>query len=350
MPSKQVTTNESRPNGIGPGDRLQAARIEQGLSVEDVANRMHLSIGVLESIEENNFDDITAPIFVKGYLRAYARIVSLSEEEMIQQYIEFYSDEDPPINSISSTSPEISVDDARVKWTTYIVILALCGLLVAWWWSKTQDSSDAVSLDIEQTEVDSTEPANDSSVIQQAEIVAKSEEVVESDSGLMEPEDTIKLLEKQADELNQAQILASSGVEPVTESVSIAEPDETEVPPVVAEAETEEDAAAELETGINSETDTNTGSGANPTAATGSDTIRLIVHADTWADVKDANNSRLVYDLLRADRKLTLTGQAPFTVFFGNGHGVEMIYNNEEVDISSYIRNDNTARLKIGSN
>ena len=88
MTSESVTAKESKPNGIGPGDRLQAARIEQGLSVEDVASRMHLSVSILESIEENNFEEITAPIFVKGYLRAYARIVSLGEDEMIQQYIE----------------------------------------------------------------------------------------------------------------------------------------------------------------------------------------------------------------------------------------------------------------------
>ena len=54
---------------MGPGDRLKAERIELGLSIEDVATRMHLSVGILEAIEDNNFDDITAPIFVKGYLR-----------------------------------------------------------------------------------------------------------------------------------------------------------------------------------------------------------------------------------------------------------------------------------------
>ncbi len=348
MLSKNVTTNESRPNGIGPGDRLQAARIEQGLSVEDVANRMHLSISVLESIEENNFDDITAPIFVKGYLRAYARIVLLSEEEMIQQYIEFYSDEDPPINSTSNTSPEISADDARVKWTTYIVILALCGLLAAWWWNKSQDRGDVVSLDLEQSQMSSAEQEDESTEVQQTEIVAKSEETVDSDADLSGQEDTIKLLEKQADELNQAQILASSGVENVLEQpVSIEEPNEAETLPVIGESDTDTD--TDTVTGMVGAS-TNLDSDVNQTAPAGSDTLSLIINADTWADIKDADGNRLAYDLLRANRRLTLAGQPPFTVFFGNGHGVEMTHNGEEVDISSYIRDDNTARLKIGNN
>ena len=86
------TTNETRATGIGPGERLQAARIQLGLSVDDVASRMHLSTTILASIEENNFEEITAPIFVKGYLRAYARIVSLDEDDMILQYSDYYSD------------------------------------------------------------------------------------------------------------------------------------------------------------------------------------------------------------------------------------------------------------------
>ena len=131
------SAEESMTNSgtMGPGDRLQAARIENGMSIEDIAMRMHLSVGIVKSIEENNFDDITAPIFVKGYLRAYARIVSLDENDMIDQYIDFYSEEDPPISSISNMASELSVTDPRIKWTTVIVVLTIGVSLSAWWWN-----------------------------------------------------------------------------------------------------------------------------------------------------------------------------------------------------------------------
>ena len=45
---------------------------------------------------------------------------------------------------------------------------------------------------------------------------------------------------------------------------------------------------------------------------------------------------------------LELTGSAPFSVFLGNGHGVEVRFNDEEVNFFTRIRDDNTARLKIG--
>jgi len=76
--------------------------------------------------------------------------------------------------------------------------------------------------------------------------------------------------------------------------------------------------------------------------------MQIIVNADTWADVKDSNNYQLVYDLLRANSSLELSGQAPFTVFLGNGRGVEILFNGEEVGFAARIRDDNTARLKVG--
>ncbi|MCP4188568.1 MAG: helix-turn-helix domain-containing protein [Gammaproteobacteria bacterium] len=316
MPLESVpSSNEARTGGIGPGDRLQAARIEMGLSVEDVANRMHLSLAILESIEENNFEDITAPIFVKGYLRAYARIVSLDEEEVIRQYLDFYSDEDPPINSTSNTSPEISSDDARIRWTTYIVIIVLGGLLAAWWWNKDQNRNDTISLAVEQSDaVKIAEPANDNPLIE-PEIVASSETSNE--------EVEVSLVVEEVEQQIDIEILESG--------ISTANQTEPEAEPVVSASEEPLDEVSQK-------------------AATGSDELEVIIHADTWADIKDANGHRLSYDLLRADRQLTFIGQAPFSAFFGNGHGVEVMFNGEEVEIASSIRDDNTARLKIGNN
>ena len=74
----------------------------------------------------------------------------------------------------------------------------------------------------------------------------------------------------------------------------------------------------------------------------------MLVHADTWVDIKDDSGYQLVFELIRAEYELMLTGEAPFNVFLGNGHGVELIYNDETIDISTRIRDNNTARLKIG--
>ena len=325
-----------RPAGIGPGERLQAARIEKGLSVQDVANRMHLSKNILESIEENNFDEITAPIFVKGYLRAYARIVSLDENEMIQQYINFYSEADPPITSTSNMAPELSVGDARIKWTTYLVILVLAVLLAVWWWNKERNQEVAISLDTsssvaEQTVIESSQ--SDEPASSEIEAVSESTTATASD----EAESTVPV--EQSNETVETDSFIEAEPEP-----KIAADD------TVEEIQAEEAAISEVENSssespVASQTEIFVGTRMAPT---GSDKLNIIVHADTWADIKDQTGHQLVYDLLRAGHSMNLTGQAPFKVFFGNGHGVEMSYNDQEIGLTALILDDNTARLNVG--
>lgn len=344
-PADENPRHDSRPTGIGPGERLQAARIQMGMSVEDVAARMHLSVAILESIEDNNFEEITAPIFVKGYLRAYARMVSLDEDEMILQYIDFYSEEDPPISSTSNMAPELSVADARIKWTTYLVILVLGVLLAAWWWNKEQADDEAISLDatapvIEQDQVGNAEIAG-------SEIEAVSENPRPAESSEAESDAPVTTAEPIAAE---PELVLESESVPGPEP----EPEVVEVSPVVAEpaptvAEVDVVAADAAATDpIDTEPVAGTRNLPVRLAPAGSDRMRLIVHADTWADIKDSSDFQLVYDLLRADQTVELVGEAPFSVFLGNGHGIEILLNDEAIDLAPRVRDDNTARLKIG--
>jgi len=347
--------NAARPAKIGPGERLAAERIKKGLSVEDVASRMHLSTSILEAIEENNFDEITAPIFVKGYLRAYARIVALSEDEMIEQYLEMYSEEDPPISSTSSMVPELSVKDARIKWTTYLVIVVLGVLLAAWWWNKQQNDEAPISLDAQTSGID--ENASDEAPVVSSEVQAGSESLIDSmetaESQQMAAQESAAATPLPATEPAEAELPAAPEETAAVESEPEAEPEpepEAEVEDTMAVTESPmaaEPEAAEPET---AEPETAAGTRANPesSAPTGSDKLQIIVHADTWGDVKDASNYQLVYDLLRADTSIELMGEAPFAVFLGNGYGVEILFNGEEVEVTPKIRDDNTARLNIG--
>jgi len=337
----------------GPGDRLQAGRIEMGLSIEDVASRMHLSNDVVEAIEENNFNNITAPIFVKGYLRAYARIVSLDEDEMIQQYAEFYSDEDPPISSISNVTPEFSTSDKRVKLITYLVIVGLAVLFAIWWWNKHQTQTDLVSLDAQQSsEIQAVEIAEEPATETTIEIQTS----IEALATTTEVQESLPDTNEEPDDSN-----ALMQVEPVPESEPGAMPAQSEaVPDKVATM-----GADELRESINSEQpqqekeveQLQASEAAAPVVLSdaitrmspaGSDQLKIVVNADSWVEISDANGHRMLYTLIRANQKFNLTGKAPFTVFFGNGYGVEITFNGEEVDLISQARDDNTVRLIIG--
>ena len=374
--------SESRPTGVGLGERLQAARIQQGLSVEDIASRMHLSVQIVKSIEDNNFDEITAPIFVKGYLRAYARIVSLDEEEMIQQYASYYSHEDPPITTTSNMAPELSVADMRIKWTTYLVIAGLAALLAAWWWNKSQDESTPISLDsqsgstLERMDVTGggEPPAAQADTAGESETMAaippadEAQQQTPGDDAEVEPAAAPEpAITQSATETGVPQAAVESAGETATDTAAAAEEavsaaPETVAPEVsapqvaVAEAEAPEASASEAAAVEATPSEPTAESEPAPirlrspvlVAPSGTDKLSLTISADTWADISDGNDFQMVYHLLRAGQSLELTGSAPFSVFLGNGPGVEIQINGEPVDFSARVRSDNTTRLKIG--
>lgn len=68
----------------GIGQALRRARNEAGLSVMDVAQRLHMSVHVIEALEAENWDRLGAPVFVRGQLRSYARMLGLPVEQVMQ--------------------------------------------------------------------------------------------------------------------------------------------------------------------------------------------------------------------------------------------------------------------------
>ena len=335
MESANVNTGEeSVGQGIGPGGRLQAARIHLGMSIGDVANQMHLSTAILEALEENNFDEITAPIFVKGYLRAFARIVAIDEDAIIDEYVELYSNDDPPITTTSNTAAEISASDARIKWMTYLVIIVLIALLGAWWWSQEQTAQEVISLDAEQP----TLPVPVETVESEA-AAAVAEETMVEETMVTEVDPVVEESSQESAATGDDEELPLMSLQPEEAPVEEDSEDSTVLFSQTSQASATPPISI-ASTGIQNTLERQ--------APDGDDEFRLVVNADTWADIKDANGFQLIYDLMRADNTLVMTGAAPFVVFLGNGHGVDVEINGETLDITSFIRDDNTARFQTG--
>ncbi len=343
MSDEREVDSESGGRRVGPGERLQAARIEQGLALGDLANQMHLSTAILESLEDNRFEDITAPIFVKGYLRSYARIVGLDETEILDLYVEEYMDSDPPISSTSSdrVQRQRARSGGRGRW--WLVLLVVAVALGGWWYQRSQQDAQTISLDagaessgdpgtaVTETPV-ARELAKDASRrLEQMEPI-KANEVPQETAVASAPP-----IEKQREEPPQPAVTPEP-IPTATETRSLnSEPTQSpaSVPTVATETQPAESAVAKTEVPMKTET------------AAGGPELSLRVTADTWADIRDASGRKLVYDLLRAGRKLDIEGQPPLRLFFGNGHGVELSWKGNPVDLASRIRADNTVRLTL---
>jgi cytoskeleton protein RodZ len=74
----------SSPSTVVPstGMRLRAARESAGLSVEDVASKLKLSVRQVNAIEIEDWDALPERTFTRGFVRGYARLVGIDESTL----------------------------------------------------------------------------------------------------------------------------------------------------------------------------------------------------------------------------------------------------------------------------
>lgn len=65
------------------GQALRDAREAQGLSVEDVANRLRLMHRQVGAMETGDFASLGQPVFARGFVRNYARLLGLDPDPLL---------------------------------------------------------------------------------------------------------------------------------------------------------------------------------------------------------------------------------------------------------------------------
>jgi cytoskeleton protein RodZ len=135
MSAAEIPEPEIGRRGQGPGASLRAAREAQKLAVEKVAEELHLSRSMVEAIERDDYDRLPGAVFVRGYLKNYARLVGLSAKQIISDY-ELHGPEVEISTPVVKTgiNAEVSSGHAGVRLVTWAITLLLVILLAVWWW------------------------------------------------------------------------------------------------------------------------------------------------------------------------------------------------------------------------
>jgi cytoskeleton protein RodZ len=68
------------------GERFRAAREARGLSLSDVAEQIRIRSVYLAAIEDEKWSTIGAPVYIRGFLRTYARFLGLAPEEVVAEF------------------------------------------------------------------------------------------------------------------------------------------------------------------------------------------------------------------------------------------------------------------------
>jgi hypothetical protein len=68
------------------GDTFRTARESQGITLSEAAERTHIRSVFLEAIEAEDWQAIGPPVYVRGFLRSYARSLGLDAEAAVSAY------------------------------------------------------------------------------------------------------------------------------------------------------------------------------------------------------------------------------------------------------------------------
>jgi cytoskeleton protein RodZ len=117
------------------GAALKRERDARKLTVQEVATRMRLDPRVIESLEADRFDALPA-LYVRGYLRSYAKVLNVDPDGLIASYDGGAPDAPPQIVPELKHPAQRTSSDKPVKAVTYLLTLTLALLVVAWWQSS----------------------------------------------------------------------------------------------------------------------------------------------------------------------------------------------------------------------
>lgn len=275
-------------SAAGVGVRLRTARESRQLSIDEVASQLRLPVRHLDALEHEDLGRLPDASYVCGYLRAYAKFLELPSNEIVENFPgvreHVQSVKSTVMPTKLATPREEALPANRDPWLGGAIVLFLA-LLGVWMLVQVTDWWNGAGEDIAQS----------------------------SSSEVATP--------------------ADEGNVPTT-------PESTALPALTAPVDT---AANPL---------TNPSAGADVIAALPPATpiSDLVVEfsGDSWVEVHDASDRRLVYGLGKAGQARAVKGQAPFRVVLGATQYVQIRFNGTTLDMTPY-RQREAAAFRIGT-
>jgi cytoskeleton protein RodZ len=307
---------ETEQESVSVGTILREGREERNISITDIAHQLHLDSKIIRALEDDDYDYLPDPIYVRGYIRNYCKLLGKEPEEILDQFMKNSGGKDPEIIPEIKHHSQTSSSDKPVKAFTYLISLALVILLIAWW-----QRDELLIEDIDTVEVGAPDP--DEVTILPDEPVETVENTIEDEVETNESIDAQPFLQTDDElsfESNEEQVIDNISTNSTSPAFSNA--NAAESPFIQPEPE-------------------------EYVASTGPDTLVLTVNSDSWIEIYDVNSQRVYFDLGRRGDRLTLYGTAPFEILLGFAQGVSIEFNGEPIEQAPFTRSG-VARFTLG--
>jgi cytoskeleton protein RodZ len=307
MNEPEMSTATGIPQ-TGVGGRLRQARTAQNIALVTVAEHLHMTVGVVTALEQDDYTKLPTRVFVRGYIRNYARLVNEPVDDILAEFDQAWPPTEQPMKI--QLPPRLAADThPKHRWRQIVtwLILLLGTLLFLLWWQGYL-----------------------SQVWQQRIQLSAS---VSQESDLLVPPIPVPVSEQQP--INQASVLAAPDQQPA----SSPEPDDTpqevgNTPATPPEPEPENTMLAE-----------------DPAAEDGelvvaAPVVTIRFNRVSWVNIRDHSGAYQLTGRMTAGEQHQFGGEAPYQLVIGNAAAVELSIDGQPYDLSPHIRS-NVARFTL---
>lgn len=278
----------------GFGALLKGEREKKGLSPEEVTQVTRVRSHYLVALENEDWQNLPSPVFVKGFIKAYAKALGLDEGKLLELY-----EIDAPSESAPSTT--IIEPQKSKKGLLVVVLLFLVALtgIVAYLWSE--DSAPELATTAMKKKISVESQAGPQEIIQKPALETTAPEFIK------EPEKELEgIIEPQAGQIPPPPIAGLEGErapEPQTEEKR------AEAPTAVGDTSNQTD-----------------------TPSTDIDWMVLgaIVKSNTWVRIEIDDQEAKEYNFKPGTRP-QWKAKNSFTLLIGNAAGIELHLDGKEV-------------------
>ena len=289
------------------GARLRHAREQLGLSQQAVAERLCLKVSTVRDIEDDKAPADLASTFLRGYIRSYARLVHIPEDEllpMMAKQAPIRAAKVAPMQSFSLGKRRKKRDGWLMSFT-WLVLFVVIGLSGAWWWQdhKAQQEEISTMADQSSAELNGGDANSQNVPLDTSAPAAPTAQTPADNNAVVAP--------------SQANV-DTAGTTPAAPATTPASPLPTDQANVTTPAASAQD-------------------------------LVMNFSADCWLEVSDATGKKLFSGLQRKGGNLNLSGQAPYKLKIGAPAAVQIQYLGKPVDLSRFIRTNQVARLTLNA-
>ena len=333
------------PTLANPGETLRTAREQKNWTLAAVAQQLHLSERSLTQIEAGDFSQLPGHTFARGYVRAYAKLLGLDQNRLVQEF-DLHTGTDASganVNALGHIDEPVRLSHNIVRFFTFALVLIVAAAAFFWWQDQRSRGSNGPTVTaLERIEVEAADGTTEIHLLDRAEEPVEllgETEVSEAQS----PEQAI------ADSATEQ---VPSGDQPAAPAGTLSAPATPDVSatagaPAAPVASAPIEATTAVEAPAASSASGEPAAATVPAAAGGEGRLELQFSADCWTKVTDANGKVLFSGLAKAGTFRTVTGKPPLDLHLGFASGVQVSYNGESVSLASSTRGE-TARLKLG--